>query len=311
MTQRILSIDSQILNSIQNCARKTELNFIKNLRPQTKAEPLEAGSLMHQMLEIYYSIKGRCVAEDADWLDDLITVGVLNLNGIPQSSWEHWDHKQTVSLCTSAGNYYASKLSLSAETSEEIIYQFQQYAEFYQYDAWHPLAVEEVGSKVIYEDESIKIIYTFKIDLVAEKGTLIAPWDHKTSRRREEPSSLSNQFIGYCYALGLNHIVINKIGFQKSLSQKERFQRYVLNVSQNRIVEWLDNTIFWAKKLAWNLDQGYFEQNLTSCDKYSGCIYARICESDPELRQRVMDLDYIVGAEWDVAKMLETKEEAK
>ncbi len=44
MTQRIINIDSQVLNSIQNCARKTQLQFIEHLQPQTKAEPLEKGS---------------------------------------------------------------------------------------------------------------------------------------------------------------------------------------------------------------------------------------------------------------------------
>src|SRR5579862_2403867 len=54
--QKIIDIDSQILSSIQNCARKTELHFIKHIEPEIKAEALEKGELIHIPLEIYYSL---------------------------------------------------------------------------------------------------------------------------------------------------------------------------------------------------------------------------------------------------------------
>ena len=39
--QKILEIDSQILNSIQNCQLKHEMQFEENLAPEMKAAPLE------------------------------------------------------------------------------------------------------------------------------------------------------------------------------------------------------------------------------------------------------------------------------
>ncbi len=63
--------------------------------------------------------------------------------------------------------------------------------------------------------------------------------------------------------------------------------------------------VIWARRLGENIKTGKWEMDLTSCDKYSGCIYMPICESDPALRERKITNDYVVGEEWDVAKALE------
>jgi hypothetical protein len=122
---------------------------------------------------------------------------------------------------------------------------------------------------------------------------------------RKEPSSLSNQFIGYCYALETDRIIVNKIGFQKSLPPKDRFQRYILNIDKARIAEWRENTLYWIQQyLSWR-DDDYWPMNLTSCDKYSGCIFKRICETDPESRDWKIQKDFTTVPRWDVAKSLE------
>jgi len=304
MTQRILSIDSQILNSIQACARKTNYQFVRNLNPPVKAEALERGSLIHDMLEIYYSLKGNCIKENAPWIGKLTSAGLVD----PMSA-HPTDHASIVKLCIEAGNYFSTQINLDANICAATIKTFRDYAEYYEHDSWHALAVEEVGSKILHEDDELKIVYNFKVDLVAEKGTIIAPWDHKSGARNEEPTSLSNQFIGYCYGLNVTNIVINKIGFQKTLSAKERFPRYILSIDPVRIEEWRQNAIYWCRMLAYSLDVDQWPMNLTHCDKYSGCIYERICTTTPESRERTINIDYVVGEKWDVASMLESKKE--
>lgn len=301
MTQQILSIDSQILNSIQSCARKTQYSFIENIQPETKAEALENGSLVHDMLEVYYSLQldSGPNFESEIWKD-------IRESGITISLKE----PSVLAYKNSAikvGNLRASRMNLDADEVNNTIYHFSEYCDYFQHDSWHPLAVEEVGSKVLYETEDLKIIYNFKIDLIAEQGNIIAPFDHKTSKRRSEPSSLSNQFIGYCYGLGLNNIVINKIGFQKTLKPKERFLRYILPISNERISEWIENTVYWARVLLHSKETGHWPMNLTSCDKYSGCIFASVCESDPDSRLYNLERNFKVGEAWDVAGVLEDK----
>lgn len=293
---RILNVDSQVLNMIQMCAKKTQYSFIYNLQPHEKEESLEKGDLMHKMLEVYYSMK---LPEGPDLNSQLwqeLQVAAAISPG-----------EDVVNTGIDAGLYFASTMSIPSEVSQEVIDQFKAYCEYYAHDEWSPRAVEEVGSKVLFESDELKIVYSFKIDLVAEKGRIIAPFDHKTSARRQEPSSLSNQFIGYCYALETDHIIVNKIGFQKTLKPADRFQRYILTIDKTRIEEWIRNAIYWTLQYAQYQDDDFYPMNLTSCDKYSGCIFKRICESDPESRGWKIERDFTTVEKWDVAKTLELK----
>lgn len=300
--QQILSIDSQILNTFQACARKTKYSFIDNLRPPEKEEALERGDLTHKMLEIYYSLQLENFSYDTEVWRAIKEAGI---QAPVNPNWE-----KNVSFSVNCGMFFATKMNLPTEEINETIFQFRSYCEYYQHDSWHPLAVEEVGSKILYEDDNYKFIYNFKVDLVAEQGSTIAPFDHKTSKRRSEPSSLSNQFIGYCYGLSLNNIVVNKIGFQKTLSPQQRFNRFILTIDDARIKEWIDNTVWWCARILESKERDNWPMNLTSCDKYSGCIYASLCETDPESRLYKIERDFKVEAPWDVSQVLEEKQNA-
>lgn len=291
---RVLNVDSQILNAIQQCARKAQYSFVYNLAPHEKDEALEKGDLMHKMLEVYYSmLLDRGANLSSDIWQELIQEAGIQAIGNP------------VLQAIQSGLYFASKMSIPSHVSEEVIDQFKAYADYYSHDEWHPLAVEEVGSKVLHEQDDLTIIYNFKIDLVAEKGNIVAPFDHKTGSRRTEPSSLSNQFIGYCFGLGARQIIVNKIGFQKTLKPHERFQRYVLSVDEARIAEWVKNSVYWIMQYDLQQQMDYYPMNLTSCDKYSGCIFKRVCESDPDNRAWKLERDFVTVDKWDVAKTLE------
>ena len=297
MTQKILSLDATILNTFMSCARKAKYSFIDNLRPPDKEEALERGDLIHKMLEVYYSLQLKNFEFNTEVWKEILQSGIK----APTKN----DLSTTRDFAISTGRYFSTKMTLPSEEVEESIYQFREYCNYFSHDSWSPLAVEEVGSKILFENEEFKFIYNFKIDLIAEQGRIIAPFDHKTSRRRSEPSSLSNQFIGYCYGLGLNNIVINKIGFQKSLTPAQRFNRYILTIDDARIAEWVDNTIYWCARIVEAKENDSWPMNLTSCDKYSGCIYASLCETDPESRLYKIERDFKVDKPWDVAKELE------
>lgn len=306
MEQKIFSFDSQMINTFQACEKKYDYSFIQNLTPPDKAEALERGDLMHKMLEVYYSLQIEGMFEKIQRKEPVSEVWKeLFETGITLPKDKSFPSIQETA--TRAGNYYGTKMDLAAEEITSTIYQFKEYSLYFMHDSWRALAVEEVGSKVLFETEDLKLIYNFKIDLVAEKGSIIAPFDHKTSKRRENPSSLSNQFIGYCYGLGLNNLVVNKIGFQKTLSPAERFNRYILTIDDERIEEWKQNTIQWGFRMVEANESQLYLLDLTSCDKYSGCIFAPLCETSPSGRDWKIQRDYNTREDWDVAKILEVK----
>lgn len=299
--QKVISVDSQILSSIQSCALKTKYAFVDHLTGLSKAEPLERGDLLHKMLEIYYGLSAKILSTASEMWEFLpLTPESILHESIPKPDSIHFAVK--------AGKQYAVKLSLPDEEVQEVIFHFIEYCKHYVHDSWHPLAVEGVGSRVLFESPEIKIIYTVKIDMIAEQGNLIMPWDHKSSRRRSDPRSLSNQFMGYCWTLDMLHIMVNKIGFQKSLKPQERFQREIITYSRPRLEEWRLNSIWWIKRLLFAIETNEWPMTLTSCEgKFAPCLFDDICDADPGSRLHIIDTKYKVGEVWDPAKMLEGK----
>ena len=269
------------------------------------------------MMELYDGLMGKCFnIESGAWqevFNEAFTSGILAKSDRTK--------RDIIDFCLRAGQVMASKMQIDTETSDNVMFQFNAYCEFYSNDPWTTLAVEEVGSKILFENESLKIIYSGKIDRLVQQGNIIAPMDHKSSERRGDVSSMSNQFIGYCFLLNVNHIIIDKIGFQKTLKPAERFQRFILHIDQGRIDEWQANSvntllIHLMTSVGSESDAlEYYKMlrlkmmapmmNLTSCDKYSGCIYRNVCESSPEGRSWIKERDFIVREKWDVGIALD------
>ena len=282
--QEIIVLDSQRVNTFQNCAYKYDLTFNKSLEPVVKAEPLESGDLMHKMLEHYYTERGKVPFE------------------------------QLVNECIKRGETHAVTLQLPIEIVYDVVRVFKEYTEFYRHEPHMTLtlngraAVEQTGSKVMYEDEFLKIIYETKIDWICTVGNIeVLPVDHKTSKRRGETVAISNQFMGYCWMLNVRNLMVNKIGFQTSLKPHEKFSRPLMSYALPVIEAWVDNTVWWVKMLHYSMKTGHWPQNFTSCDKYSGCIFRPICESTPDTRGFKSSELYKIGKKWDVGKELESE----
>jgi hypothetical protein len=279
---RTIALDSQILNTLQACGRKVDLEFLRNWRPTEKAEALEKGDLMHRMLAHYYRERKKGRTKDPN------------------------QHSLVVGEAIELGRRAASTMDISVSTSEEDIRQFKENILFWQADGWEILEVEQPFSKVIYEREDkpgregLRILYEGVIDLVVVNpspyGVFIV--DHKTSSRRGNVSKLSNQFMGYSWAMSVNSVIINKIGFQKTLAAKDRFNRLYLQYEREVLKEWVRNTIYWVHVLVGYVDQNYFPPNFTSCDKYSGCIFKDVCESIPQVREFKLQAHFYEGKPW-------------
>lgn len=309
MAQKIINVDSQILSSIQACEERTNLHFIRNIRPQTKSSALEKGELIHLPLEIYYSLYGKVADLESPTFTDLIEAGISSKHSLSALMQQGFANRRVtiIDLAIQYARYKSIKMNIAMDECENVIYQFGQYCDFYKNENLKPLAVESVGSRILYEDPDIKILYTFKIDLVSDIDDKTYPVDHKSSSRKQDPTSMSNQFIGYCFGTNTNWLIVNTIGFQKTLSPKERFQRVILPISNERIEEWRLNSVFHIKRWTKTMESGYFPKRYTSCKGQFACDYLHICEQDPSARDYVIERDYSIGTKWDPSELLLTK----
>lgn len=265
-------ISGSSLNSIQLCAMRDHYENVLLLRPFNSNDAMEKGTLMHKVLEIYYKFK-------KDSLPNPVDAAILG------------------------GRKLTVELELPIGESEEVIKHFIQYVEFYSNEGWDPLHVEESFSVLLYEDEKIRILYEGTIDLIAvnTQGIKLIV-DHKTGSRNKIPLGLSNQFMGYCFSLEENLLIINKILFYKAERKLEdKFRRYPISYSDRQLTEWKEQAINWGI-YRWDLLKRKRENpdfqipmNLTSCDKYGHCLYAKICSSIPgDAREYTINTEYKV-----------------
>jgi hypothetical protein len=276
MQMRNIVLDSQILSSLQKCPYYVNLSFIRRLSGDCKAAALESGDLLHTMLKVFYTLRIR--------RPDL-------------------PYEQMINLSLIVGREKAITLAQELETSDEVMYHFTEYCKFREGEFWIPKFVEKSFVVELFssEEENLRIFYEGIIDLVVDSEAGEAVVDHKSSRKnmKNDNIALSNQFMGYCWSLGINTAVVNKIGFQKTLKPQERFVRIPLSYSKAQLESWKQNTIWWAKQLVWFIDNDTFPQNFTGCDKYSGCIFGQACQTDPgEAREWVLANHFKETEKW-------------
>ena len=281
--KQIFVADSQILNEVMSCARKAHFTFDKNLIPVFKPSYFETGDLIHVMLAEYFRLR----MYRTRWITN------------------NTSHADIVGICVKVGMNHAVKLSLAPTEIDDVVRTFQEYTAHIANNGWDNIkAVEEVGVKTLYEDENLVILYQFKIDLIISlQNCAILPIDHKSSKQRRDPNKLSNQFMGYCWGLGVNNIIENKIGFQKTLKPEEKFNEHTLSYSQDALEEWREIAIYWLLKYFHDSGSNFYPANFTSCDKYAGCIFRDVCTSSKEVREmKLLQMFETRPDKWDVGK---------
>ncbi len=286
MEKKIIALDATILNTLQMCGRKFKYAHIDNLKPLTTPTYFDKGSLFHNMLQLYYTFRKHRPNKPID---------------------------EVVKLCIRKGERLALRLDLPTEDCLNVIEYFRFYCARYSNDNWRIVHVEKPFANILYDSEEVMILYQGKPDLAIfmQNFEPLVVIDHKTGSRDQDPSVLSNQFFGYCWALDTNVVVINKINFYKKLDPEKSFKRYTKNYPKGLIEEWKDEAIYWALVGNQYIDSNHFPANYTSCDKYGSCVFAKtsngspgVCEIEPGAREFKIRSEYKVGEEWDVGKRL-------
>src|SRR6266496_5786092 len=272
----IIKSDSQILNSINLCGQRYEYEHVLNRRPVDKAEALSKGDMLHRMLAHYYRAKmqGRYAGRENIVVSEAIEIG----------------------------NACASELHLETTESSVVVQSFRGYVLKYQYDGWEIQFVEQPFTTILYDSDDLQVLIEGIVDLgIKDPKGEEAIVDHRSESRKAHPFILSNQSQGYSFAFK-RKVIINKVGFQETLPDEEKFRRYHFVYSEALINEWLKGAIHsFRTAIEWHRT-GYFPRNRTSCDKYSGCVYKRVCAEEPEVRPYKLQAYFNLEEVWDVYK---------
>lgn len=280
--RRNVIMDATLLSSWMACKRLNEFQHVLNLVPISgKGRSLEMGLILHVVMKNYY--QG-------------VRDGVVRSINIAHAIEE--GRKYAVGVEDDEKNYPGVK-NTSAEEINHVLTTSQEYFLHYSNEHWIPIDVEKVKSEIIYEDEEIRVLWKAKFDLIVDTNQGIYPVDHKSMSMRRETLSLNNQFMGQCVIAKTNAMILNKVGWQKTLKLNEKFLRPMMNYSSDRLREWVQLVGFYAKEYADYHEAGFYPPNFTHCDKFSGCIFRDVCQSDRSMREMEIKQNFVVGEQWE------------
>ena len=331
-------MDSQILTSLMTCPRLADFRFNHHFIPiGGKSNSLECGSIVHTFLEHFYkSIIAGTTREQAIqfgftaaelyirgcvFCSDFVPTDCPTCQGTGRLERESSDEvfdvvpcevckglgKLTKPACGHRANDFPGVHNTPKESEgyktgwQYVLDTCQQYVDFWKNDHWVPLEIEIVKGVVLYEDEEIRVMWKAKLDGVFDTNQAILPMDHKTMKQNRKTNSMNNQFMGQCLIMKSRNVIINKIGFQKTLAPAEKFIRSPISYTAERLLEWQSETLpFYAKLLLMYAETGHFPPNFTSCEgKYGDCnFYEHVCSDNPSMREENLKLHFMVGPEW-------------
>ena len=293
--QVIIRIDASMLNAYETCPKSFQYRYRQNIVPKEYKVSLGKGDFMHKLLANHYKLKQ-----------------------------EHKiDYNKIVDRTLELSKQLSITCDLSAEVCEELTHIYKLYADHYQGEYYKILGVEKFFSKILLDTPSIKIIIEGRIDLITqEEDNSISPIDHKTYARNYTTVSLNNQFMTYCFVLGVNSLIKNKIGLQKTMLSKKvngdpllttltpnkkmppekRFTREVFSYSTDLLEEWKTDKISSILEIVRNEQQGRYRRLHTQCDRYGGCPYVMVCSSPNGKRNEIINTHYMEIPEWDASK---------
>lgn len=292
---RYYTISGSSSESIQKCPRFSYYDQILNLTLSTPKPSLLRGSLVHIVLESYYKDK------------------LSNL----------FDFESSVTKALNIGEVFAINKEIPQEIQDKWFPVLKSYFEYYKDENWKILKVEKPFSRIMWveEDKPCKdheskidpncenckegftLAFQGKIDLEVEVpeftnlGSIIV--DHKSVERNDPINQRESQFLGYTWARDSRIMIVNRIGSQKDESL--RFNRLFIQYPSNDIHdEWRLSVVHWFKEFLRYKDEGFFPMNYSSCNKYGGCPFLRICDTEKDTREWVISSQYREKDEFDL-----------
>lgn len=299
-------LDATMLTSIMKCGRYSDLKFNHNLQSiKGKSNSLEVGSIIHKFMEVYYRNQSLGISRNQA-VGFGMAAAELYIQGCPHCTKFEPTPELLKPSCGHPINEYPGIVNTPPDSDGYIIgWKFalqtcDEYAKFWANDFWVTIETETVKSKILYQDDEIRVLWKAKLDWIVDTNSGIFPSDHKTMKQNRDTLSINNQFMGQCLMMDTRSVIINKIGLQKTLKPEQKFIRVPVGYSAARLMEFQQYVLpYWAKQLIAYNEQGHYPPNFNSCEsKFGKCDMYEVCESDPEMRPEVIRLNFYRGEDW-------------
>lgn len=279
-------ISPSSLDEIQLCWRRYQFSRKRRLVPFKRPERMEKGTVGHKILAYYYTEMGLNLSRELPKL-----------------------REQVIEESLKIGTLEAAKTELGTEMLHKLFEDVNLYFQHFAREDWLPLLddkrvplVEVPLTKVLFERadteevEGVRVIFNGIIDLLLapRKGVPVTIVDHKFKDRFSELDPLSNQLSLYSATTGIKDVLRNDIGGQKE-GNVNKFRRQSFRYDKSQQDENLRWAIYWALEANYHESVNIYPPNPTSCDKFGGCLFSRICNTMPANREAIINANFKTG----------------
>lgn len=259
-------ISPSTANEMQLCWRNFMFRKKLDYAPMGERRAAQMGLFVHRLLEIYYRMR--------------------YLMG------KSFDEARVIAIETC--RMEAIELPIAIEDAEHVIDVFVMYTDHHKNDTWSILEVEKEFAVPLYEEKDFRVVVKGKIDLLIDVGGMKIPVDHKGQLKDWKfVDYLDNQMIIYCIVSESNNIIRNQIGLQKEKPADERFKRKTLSYPKGFIDQWKREFVWWCRELIKRQQEDFWPANPTSCSKFGGCGFRRVCDNEEKDWDYMLERDYI------------------
>jgi len=278
-------MDISQFDTFRMCERKYNYRYRMLRHPIQKAGPLDRGTLVHLAAETYY----QDIKDGVNYYDAVT---------------------KALSAVRSAG----IDTDLEVDDILRVIDVMEEYFDYWRVadQQFQIVDVEKSFLYLLHETDDWRFYLSGKIDLIiTDNNYTNLPLDHKSFDRAFPTGRMSNQFKNYVNALESNYLLVNKIGFQKTVPTHEKFTRVPLSFDHLYLQQWKTNVIACVEHYVNCLADDYWPMNETSCDKFNRkCEYYDVCDSSgKEAVEHKLATMFIQGEPWDVTQTLKKTSE--
>ncbi len=275
-------LDNTALAAFLACPQLYFLQYVRHYRSKGSRIALDYGSLWHTIMEWHYKSDG----------DETLTYAMTAKkwrDAIPATD----DHR-TFDRAWTDYELYRKKWGYTPSTDEQY-----KTIGFIQGNPLIEMFLNAMWPGAPYP-------YAGKIDRIAENadGEVIVD-DHKTNSRDGvlgdwyfNQFQLDNQLIGYTKIASLvtgREVAGVRVNAYAVLKTKSSFARRTFRFGPELMTQWEEDYRHVVKELETAYRTGIWRRNYRACaTKYGPCAMVEVCKARPDVKQRILDQDYVV-----------------
>lgn len=281
-----LAWDSTSLGALKRCPRYYEYNIIEGYVSRQESVHLRFGSEYNNALVTYHKSRALGKSKEEAELDALRYAMIHTWDealGRPWTSDEPTKNRETLirTIIWYLAKYEEDSLETLVLATGEAAVEL-------------PFRID-IDTPSGLTGESYLLCGYLDRKVTFNGGAWITDWKsskYALDEKYFDRYSPDNQVSQYAFAgtiIGaepIKGVIIDAVQLGVTFS---RFQRGQIGRTATQLEEWLKDSIYFIRLNETYVNENYWPQNDTSCEKYGGCPYRKICSASPEIRPKLLD----------------------